>query len=159
MAGLILCIGRRLTLVFGAGRRGGGALNETSADCHVAGRSVVVATVGSTLRAEAARHRRVIGIRLEGRTFFSVGLGAVVGLGETLVSAGFSGRGLHATVIEPIPRTANALTHNAVLRKVLPCIRLPRFLRLGQTGPQSCRRSLLRKRRMDPTIRITPLSR
>lgn len=64
------------------------------------------------------------------RMFFSVLLGAL-GVEGTLVSAGLSGR-LHATVTEPIPRTANALIHNAVLRIVAPCIRRLRFLHLGQ---------------------------
>ena len=56
---------------------------------------------------------------------FSVGLGAVLlGLGATLVSAGFSLRGLHATVTEPIPRTASALSPSDILRIVLQCMLL-----------------------------------
>jgi len=51
------------------------------------------------------------------RTFFSVGVpeGSVDGV-VTLVSAGFSLRGLQATVTEPMPTIANRLSRRADFR-------------------------------------------
>jgi hypothetical protein len=53
------------------------------------------------------------------RTFFSVGVpdGVVDGV-VTLVSAGFSLRGLQATVTEPMPTIASALSSRADLRSL-----------------------------------------
>ncbi|MFN8073485.1 MAG: hypothetical protein U0R66_17000 [Mycobacterium sp.] len=58
-------------------------------------------------------------------TFFSVGLGvALLELGGTLVSAGFSVRGLHATVTEPTAITATPLKHR-VRERILACMVAP----------------------------------